>query len=271
MRKTFFDVLENISEESEIKSEYWRVQELFSLKEIWINGEKSTIQNYIDKNEFLNWKYRKTCLNIEDMAETYNLPFDWDEVTLEDFFLYLEFVLNLILLIKNKRWKEMQQTINLLENNITLFLDKYNHKIFQTSDKIIIIPKSEIVSELAILNEDIAPNIIEYQSISIKGNVKHKRELILGIAQKYEGIENKLKKEGHITLVNNIGCLLNNLHLRHNNKIGKKANDIVKDIPDDELEKWYDKTYDMLLLSIMTENCIKYKQDIDELCLALKK
>ena len=271
MRKTFFDTLDDISEESEINSEYWRIRRLFEDKEIYINCEKTTLKNYIDKNEFLNWKYRRTCLSIEDMASTYDIAFDWDEVELDDLFLYIEFILNLTILVKNKRWKDLKQIISLLENNIKLFLDKYNHKIFQIDDKIIIIPKSEIVSELVTLNKDVAPNILEYQSISIKGDLKRKRELLLGLAQKYEGIETKLKKEGHTTLVNNVGCLLNNLHIRHNNKVGKKANGLLKDIQNDELEKWYDKTYDLLLLSIMTDNCSAYKKDIEELCLVLKK
>lgn len=47
--------------------------------------------------------------------------------------------------------------------------------------------------------------------------------------------------------------LLNNLHLRHNNKVygDKNYRKVVADMDDSTLEHWYDELYQMILLAFL--------------------
>ena len=47
--------------------------------------------------------------------------------------------------------------------------------------------------------------------------------------------------------------LLNNLNLRHNNLAGKYKKEYVVNLNKEDIEKWYDKLYDMIL-GILTLN-----------------
>ena len=86
----------------------------------------------------------------------------------------------------------------------------------------------------------------------------------MALADKFEPTRNELKKI-NATLESNIGYLLNKMNIRHNNKEGKRASKYVAGISDEELEKWYDETYQMLLLSMLELDNIERNRKVNEL------
>ena len=67
-------------------------------------------------------------------------------------------------------------------------------------------------------------------------------------------------------LFESITKALNNLDLRHNNK-NPGSNDYkepVAQLPDEELEKWYDETYQLMLYEILVLENIDREKRIDE-------
>lgn len=274
MRKNLFQILNNeLTDEMQVFHQHMRIRELFSDTKIKFNDEFLTIEEYIDKFEFMNWKYRKQCINLSDFGLCYEIPGigDWDCIeSLDELLLYLEFVINILILVENKRIKGVKKIISTIYESVNVFLDSKNYKIIEIDDKKIIIKKSEIISRIAEKNVDIAPYILEYGSISLKGNIAKKKELILHITHKYEGVEQKLRSNSYTNLVQNIGTLVNNLNIRHNNIAGKNANNIVKKLNNEELESWYDKTYDTLLLALMASTYIDIKNDIENFNISLK-
>lgn len=91
------------------------------------------------------------------------------------------------------------------------------------------------------------------------------------MANQFEPIRNELKSNNFNEIQDKIGCLLNRLNLRHNNKTGPCINETALNMSNDELENWYDKIYDLLLLSLMLHKYIENKNDIDELISKLKQ
>jgi len=54
-----------------------------------------------------------------------------------------------------------------------------------------------------------------------------------------------------IELDEDIGFMLNNIHIRHNNKSGKSPKEYISNIRKDIFEKGYVETYQMLLLAFL--------------------
>ena len=64
-------------------------------------------------------------------------------------------------------------------------------------------------------------------------------------------------------LKNDISFMLNNFDIRHNNRSGKNAKEYIANIPDDELEIWYDKAYQLMISVINLADCQQIKKDIE--------
>lgn len=61
------------------------------------------------------------------------------------------------------------------------------------------------------------------------------------------------------------------MNIRHNNKEGKNASEYVANLTDEELESWYDKTYQMMLLSILELDNIERNKKVKELKRIIEK
>ena len=66
----------------------------------------------------------------------------------------------------------------------------------------------------------------------------------------YEGMKSNIKVLNS-KLDDDIGFMLNNINIRHNNKSGKSKKEYVYKMRKDTMEKWYDETYQMLLLAFL--------------------
>lgn len=109
----------------------------------------------------------------------------------------------------------------------------------------------DMADDLSIeLDEDTACKVIEYNHYLLKGDIDKKKEILLQLASKYEGIKSNIKNLNS-KLDDDIGFMLNNVHIRHNNKSVKSKKEYVSKMRKDTMEKWYDETYQMLLLAFL--------------------
>ena len=150
-------------------------------------------------------------------------------------------------------------------NNIGEMLNKLNYKLPKIDGYYILVEKDSTTTAVAELYEDISNQVIEYKRSALKGDLKRKSEILNTIGKKYESVIEKLKSNNFQSIVHDIGFLLNNMDIRHNNTEGVKAKNELISMPFDELENWYDKTYDTLLLALMLAKYIDRKDDINYL------
>lgn len=68
-----------------------------------------------------------------------------------------------------------------------------------------------------------------------------------------------------IELDDDIGFMLNNIHIRHNNKSGKSKKEYVSKTRKATMEKWYDETYQMLLLAFLLNEQPNRSKKINQL------
>ena len=66
-------------------------------------------------------------------------------------------------------------------------------------------------------------------------------------------------------MASEIGCLLNKLNIRNNNVEGEKAEVFTQQLSPEELEEWYDDTYQLLLLAFLEDDNMKRRQKVKDL------
>ena len=112
--------------------------------------------------------------------------------------------------------------------------------------------------------------MLEYSRFSLKGNIEKKQEILLSLALKYEGIKSELRNASQANLVNDIDTLLNNLNIRHNNNEGEHKKEFICQMDNKQIEEWYDRTFDLILLAFMYNDYASYKSQIKNLRIQLK-
>ena len=107
---------------------------------------------------------------------------------------------------------------------------------------------------------------MEYNHYSLKGDIVRKRDILRILADKLEPQRKQLKGINS-KLEDDVFALLNNLNIRHNNcKEGdKNYKEIVAKMTQDELEGWYDETYQMCLLAFLELDNVERTKKVAEL------
>ncbi len=259
VRKNIFEILEN---KWDIIDEIKRIYYLLNY-----NSVRSSV-NYISPIEFADiycfseWKNRYSYLNIEDMADDLDIELDEDNIpdnlTTVEILKYLEFAINIIMLCDSKILQENSQyeynnKYWILDENIDIALEHLNFckQELNNEERIILIEKNPSAIAVAeIVDENTACKVIEYNHYLLKGDIDKKKEILLKLANKYEGIKSNIKSLNG-KLDDDIGFMLNNINIRHNNKSGKSKKEYVSKMRKDTMEKWYDETYQMLLLAFL--------------------
>lgn len=272
MRKNFFEVIKN--RPVDLEAEYARLEYLFSQNKSivredgYYNSPDFSIEEYINKFLFTQWKYRGTYLTINDLREDLNLCSLSKGVQIERLLMFVEFILNMLFFIEENfdttkfDFKE-KNYLTTIATNIAELLNKLNYKLSKIDDYHIIIENDSATTTVSEVYEDISDKVIEYKRFALKGDLDRKSEILNTIGKKYEPITDKLKCNNFSGIVHDIGFLLNNINIRHNNIEGAKAQNEVISMSPDELENWYDKTYDTLLLALMLAKYIDIRDDIN--------
>ena len=134
-------------------------------------------------------------------------------------------------------------------------LMQYNYKgeYFRDLEQLIVIEdKPEATAVAEIVAKETAHKVLRYNHYMLKGDLEAKKEILLAIGADLE------PKRGQIKVIDKdledgIFYILNNFHLRHNNKaVGdKRYKQAVAEMDENILEYWYDELYQMMLLAYL--------------------
>lgn len=280
VRKSIFDVLNN---NYDIVQEINKITELFNSNMVSYfdssyNRCTTTIERIFNSIILPTWKQRGTLLSLDEIKEKMDIPDYFEEDSfwnIDDVINLLEIYDNIAYLIHKKQNNEYQldNRFNLLLENIIILMEhlNYEHKIFEDEEKIILIPKNPAAASVAeISDEETAMAILMYNHHTLKGDLEAKRKILYSIAKEYEPLLSKPIdgfKDYFIKATN----MLNNLDIRHNNKEGKHKNNLVINLENDELEKWYDELYQLLLFCVLIKDNIERKNNIEVFLKSLKQ
>ena len=140
--------------------------------------------------------------------------------------------------------------MEIVEQDITLFVPK----------------KQEAIAVSEIVAPEISYKVLEYNHYTMKGDVAKKRETLRILADQLEPRRVELaaiNKE----LANNVFFMFNNMNIRHNNRTkgNKNYKEVIAEMSQDELENWYDETYQMCLLAFLELDNLERTKKVAEL------
>lgn len=238
------------------------------------------IQSFVDKYLFLEWKNRGNYISCNEMRNDLQINRlvyyckSGIDVAIEDLFDYLEYVANILNLIKNCKWDNENNVIDkqickAIINNIKNILETLNYEIYKIDDqKIIVVEKNPAATAVAeIMDENIAYKVIQYNHYLLKGDIEAKKRILLVLGNKLEPQRSQLKSLNN-KLETNIFFMLNNMNLRHNNcdiNDEKRYKNFVAEMSKDKLENYYDELYQMILLAFLLIDNINRTKDIENL------
>ena len=194
-------------------------------------------------------------------------------MSIDKFLLYLECTANLvsIVLYKSRTDGAMGIAKNMLLN-IKTNCERLNFEIREFSQgcfKIVEknVAATAVADKYSETDSEFSYKVIEYNHFLLKGNLDRKREILNAIAAKFEAVRQQLKANGFGIVESDAGYLVNNLDIRHNNTDPQSPSHkaYVAEMNFGELEEWYDKTYDVLLLALLASDFSEIHNDIQEL------
>lgn len=276
-RKNIFELL---SEKYNIVKEMNKIAELFAGVKISYGDyftqrapQQYSIEQIFEWNCFPKWKQRGPYLSCAEMKADLNIPNSFSN-NMDDIIKGLEYYINVLRMLEEKLnfSRNMQfsypPAYPMLLKNIDILLEhlNYEEQVFAQDEKVILVPKNPAATAVAEITdkEHIAFAILKYNHNSLKGNIAEKKSLLLSIANEYEPLL-KNPINGFSDYFDKANCLLNNLNLRHNNLEGRDKREIVCEMPAEELEKWYDELYQLLLFCVLIKDNVKRKKEIEDL------
>lgn len=267
MRKNFADILK--STKIDIKKEYEKLFEILYDRDLDKNyGDKTSLYDEFNEN-FINVWFRGTSLSLEDFDEQHGFEFEKypQNFNIDYFVNFCEYFYNLICAYMSGPALDkfyvsfiLQQINKVIEAIGYMPIEQDGFTVF-TEKSVSAIAVSEIVPE------NISYKLISYNHHSMKGNLENKRETILKLANLLEAKRKRLKSINS-SLEDDLFYAFNNLNLRHNNKdvaYKEKYNKFIADMPNDELENWYDEVYQMCLLAFLEIEQIDRKKSFGDL------
>ncbi len=242
-----------------------------------LNYGRYSLAEYIDSFYFSNWAtlHKITCPSIADLRSRLHIDnFKHSQsLPLEKFLIYLEFAANIVYIAISKN--QNQNAVRIARNifrNIMTNCERLNFEIVEFSEGLFkIVEKNAAATAVADKysgrDSEFSYKVIEYNHFLLKGNMGRKREILNAIADKFEAVKPKLKANGFGNIESDAGYLVNNINIRHNNTDpqSKSHKAHVAAMPSAELEDWYDKTYDVLLLALLASDFSELHGEVQEL------
>lgn len=287
MRKNFYDIVNNAEFNPQI--EFDRIRYLFTITLTYPYNPYHNSKSLADiVNLYFNLLPKsiiKRTISLKDFKLNYGFDI-YDNVNIciknEDLIKYCEYIKTLLLALVNLNITGYN-TVN-LNNGEFQFIDTLLKTIdsamndlglmpMQKGDFQLFIPKdAAVVSASEIVPEEIAELLLEYHHYSLKDNIDKKRTILFKLACHLEPRRKDLKSINSI-LEDNLFYLFNNMNIRHNNtehydneKTDKKNyHQYVKNLPDKQLEEWYDETYQLCLLAILELDNVERNNKIKQL------
>lgn len=260
-RTNFF---ERIEQNLNLQNEYEKLETIV-LK--YTNDYNMSLNDEIE-SYFDLWKYKKNYLSFGELrsylgftyTKAWDYSFDAEIESIDDFFVYCEMILNMILVVLPEEAQIIND--NIIKKIIYIInydLESLNYTVSKMKDdQYIIVQKNAAVSEVVEQVEPLlADSILEYNHYVLKGDLERKKNILIKIAAALE------PKKSEIKSINNQICkdffnLINNMNIRHNNcdKTDKgKYNEKFDILKSEEKEEWYDDIFQMsLLIYLLLEN-----------------
>lgn len=260
MRRNFVDILN--SAKIDYKNEYNKLYQIMYVNEYPISSfGESTLHKYLD-SIFSRFWFAKTYLSLTEFDNINGFDFpdpNQKDVAFDDLILIIEYCINMMTGYRNVKYSWNSNYLLFDENFFTQHLhkvtDAIGYKVVSKDGLSVLVEKDAVVTAVAesdLIPEEISYRLITYNHHSMRGNLEDKKAIILQLANLLEG------KQKDLCQINSgfkkdLFYLFNNFNIRHNNcdSQSKDYKPAIANMNKQNLENWYDETYQMCLLAFM--------------------
>ena len=269
---TIYDI---INKDINYEKEYKKIKDLVLNSDTikCTNGLRYSYK-YIFDSYIEYWKYRGTKLNIKEIISEIERKTNCGNDPINDCLYMCELFLNMREFIKYICRRHYIPGIyisdfddKILLDTVEFLLKTLGYKTYKVEEYKILLTKEDadsINTALIVENEDISNIIMQYNDFKIVNNVKEKQKILQSLANYIEPKRKELKIKNS-KLEKHLFMAFNKLNIRHNNLEGKEKEEYTSNLTESELLNWYDKTYNIILISIRLlelDNQIKPFEDI---------
>ena len=260
MRRNFVDILN--SAKINYKNEYNKLYQIMYVNEYPSNNcGKSTLHEYLD-SIFSRFWFAKTSLTLTEFDTINGFDFpdpNQQDVAFDDLILIIEYCINMMTGYRNVKYSCLSNRLLVDEDFFTQHLhrvtDAIGYKVVSKDGLSVLVEKDAVVTAVAeseLIPEEISYRLITYNHHSMRGNLEDKKAIILQLANLLEGKQKDLCQI-NLGFKKDLFYLFNNFNIRHNNCDSKSKDykPAIANMNKDELENWYDETYQMCLLAFM--------------------
>ena len=253
-----------------------RTEMLFQSHILSFGYKEYSLETYADRSAFSCWKANEGCADTDEMRAGLNIdgilrsadPSEGETLT------YVQYVLNIADLARRAFNQEKEAGYDFDIRNYTELLTRireilnalrYDTRYVASKEFIYIVPHdpaAELIEDLP--DSPYAPAVTEYRSVMSRGHLEKKRGLLKSMGEIIESYPDNLDAENAV-LYSRIEFLLNHAHIREDNCSGEERIETISRMSPDELENWYDETYQLLVLRILSEMNRDRLQRVDAL------
>lgn len=235
-----------------------------------------TLEEYIQYVCFNNWNLRGTFISIEEMRSGLGIAKESmvrDKIDENQVLDFLQYALNCVYRVSYsmKRAKESlfsdDTILTMLSENIEKLIDKLNCAPKFDKDKKEVFVMYKNVTATVVANEciDIKDSIMEYVLIDNRGDLKRKAEILCTLYKKLEIYSDLFKGTTYKNMYDDTKLLFNKSGVRHNVEKDKIACATFLAMNDQELERWYDKIFNMFLSCVIIAKYLDDKKEIEDI------
>lgn len=271
-RKNIFQLVE---ENYDIQTEARKIKNLFDNKNYFTLGYRyCTFKKLVEEYLFPEWKYRGTCITIEEFLTRADADISLigkaSEAQIINFLEVMENFLKLYFDNGNKLNNQydieyFQELLSVFEELIYTLEIRMGLARRVYKDKVILYPKNAPLEKVVDLcdDEDVQWELIRYVREDL--SLAEKRKSLAYLATNLYIEEDKTESDEHIKeLVKKAGNILNNLHIRHNNKTGKWENAVLKNLNKSDAITLCDMVYNEMLTIVLLREHKKYDKTYAE-------
>lgn len=269
-RKNTFQL---VAENYDIQTEIQKINDLFHSKLYFSTPSGNyCFEKFLDLYLFCEWKHRDTCLNVEEYIRRANafIPSNRHAKVSEEQIInnleIMENFLNLFFDNANNLYKDdrvewyddlesvFEHLIKTAEKRMGLSKRKYK-------DRIILYPQNAPLEKVIDLieEEEVQWELIRYVREDLSLSEKRKSLAYLATCLYIEEDDNE-KEEPIKSIVKKACNLLNNLHIRHNNKTGKWEKQAFKDLNEKDANALCDMVYNEMLTIVLLREHKEYEK-----------
>ena len=217
-------------------------------------GERRSFADFCDEHfESFPIALRGTCRSMAGFNKYYKFyPDRIEEPDIDALLTLAEYFMTFSSALQAKITSGGLYTAKLVNSHIIqhlkILLGKLHHKAISEGPFVRLVPEDVIVAEVASkLPKELAIKTFLYRHRSMVGNIEKKREALSSLGHQLESRREMIHDK---TLESAIFSILNNMNIRHNNVDPNDANkyrEFVARLGPRELEKWYDRLYQMMV------------------------